>query len=87
VVNLLTEDNLPGYHREISTIFGRDGAWGTWVDRWTAEENRHGIVIRDHLTVTRAVGPVALERSRMSHMQGGYRADHGCEVRKPGRCR
>jgi acyl-[acyl-carrier-protein] desaturase len=28
VVNLLTEDNLPGYHREISTIFGRDGAWG-----------------------------------------------------------
>jgi hypothetical protein len=36
VVNLLTEDNLPGYHREISTIFGRDGAWGTWVDRWTA---------------------------------------------------
>ena len=77
VVNLLTEDNLPGYHREISTIFGRDGAWGTWVDRWTAEENRHGIVIRDYLTVTRAVDPVALERSRMRHMQGGYQADHG----------
>jgi acyl-[acyl-carrier-protein] desaturase len=77
VVNLLTEDNLPGYHREISTIFGRDGAWGTWVDRWTAEENRHGIVIRDYLTVTRAVDPVALERARMTHMQGGYQADHG----------
>lgn len=77
VVNLLTEDNLPGYHREISAIFGRDGAWGTWVDRWTAEENRHGIVIRDYLTVTRAVDPVALERARMRHMQGGYQADHG----------
>ncbi|MEV5704734.1 acyl-ACP desaturase [Actinoallomurus sp. NPDC052274] len=77
VVNLLTEDNLPGYHREISAIFGRDGAWGTWVDRWTAEENRHGIVIRDYLTVTRAVDPVALERARMTHMQGGYQADHG----------
>ncbi|MFL6053324.1 MAG: acyl-ACP desaturase [Actinoallomurus sp.] len=77
IVNLLTEDNLPGYHREISTIFGRDGAWGTWVDRWTAEENRHGIVIRDYLTVTRAVDPVALERARMRHMQGGYQADHG----------
>ena len=77
VVNLLTEDNLPGYHREISTIFGRDGAWGTWVDRWTAEENRHSIVIRDYLTVTRAADPVALERARMSHMQGGYQADHG----------
>jgi acyl-[acyl-carrier-protein] desaturase len=77
VVNLLTEDNLPGYHREIATIFGRDGAWGTWVDRWTAEENRHGIVIRDYLTVTRAVDPIALERARMRHMQGGYQADHG----------
>jgi acyl-[acyl-carrier-protein] desaturase len=77
IVNLLTEDNLPGYHREISTIFGRDGAWGTWVDRWTAEENRHGIVIRDYLTVTRAVDPVALERARMTHMASGYDADHG----------
>jgi acyl-[acyl-carrier-protein] desaturase len=80
IVNLLTEDNLPGYHREISTIFGRDGAWGTWVDRWTAEENRHGIVIRDYLTVTRAVDPVALERARMTHMEGGYQADHGDRV-------
>ncbi|WP_433175071.1 acyl-ACP desaturase [Actinoallomurus sp. CA-150999] len=77
IVNLLTEDNLPGYHREIATIFGRDGAWGTWVERWTAEENRHGIVIRDYLTVTRAVDPVALERARMRHMEGGYQADHG----------
>ncbi|GAA4605362.1 acyl-ACP desaturase [Actinoallomurus liliacearum] len=77
IVNLLTEDNLPGYHREISTIFGRDGAWGTWVDRWTAEENRHGIVIRDYLTVTRTVDPIALERARMKHMQSGYQADHG----------
>ena len=46
IVNLLTEDNLPGYHRAIATVFGREGAWGTWVNRWTAEENRHGIVIR-----------------------------------------
>ena len=44
-VNLLTEDNLPSYHREIATRFGRDGAWGTWVGRWTAEENRHGIAM------------------------------------------
>ncbi|MFI0485168.1 acyl-ACP desaturase [Actinomadura sp. 9N215] len=77
IVNLLTEDNLPGYHNAISTAFGRDGAWGTWVNRWTAEENRHGIVIRDYLTATRAVDPVALERARMRHMEAGYDADHG----------
>jgi acyl-[acyl-carrier-protein] desaturase len=77
IVNLLTEDNLPGYHRVIAEVFGRDGAWGTWVNRWTAEENRHGIVIRDYLTVTRAVDPVALERARMKHMELGYEATHG----------
>ncbi len=73
-VNLLTEDNLPSYHFEIAKFFGRDGAWGTWVHRWTAEEGRHGVAIRDYLTVTRAVDPVALERARMVHMGTGYEA-------------
>ncbi|MGH3423984.1 MAG: acyl-ACP desaturase, partial [Nocardioidaceae bacterium] len=31
IVNLLTEDNLPSYHHEIATLFGRDAAWGDWV--------------------------------------------------------
>ncbi|MFR9775200.1 acyl-ACP desaturase [Micromonospora sp. MS34] len=80
IVNLLTEDNLPSYHHEIATLFGRDGAWGTWVHRWTAEEGRHGTAIRDYLTVTRAVDPVALERARMVHMSAGYHNTHGDEV-------
>jgi len=72
VVNLLTEDNLPSYHREIATRFSRDGAWGQWVGRWTAEEGRHGIALRDYLVVTRGVDPVALERARMQQMTTGY---------------
>jgi acyl-[acyl-carrier-protein] desaturase len=80
IVNLLTEDNLPSYHHEIATLFGRDGAWGTWVHRWTAEEGRHGIAIRDYLTVSRAVDPVALERARMVHMQSGYANVHDDEA-------
>lgn len=75
-LNLLTEDNLPSYHFEIANMFGRDGAWGTWVHRWTAEEGRHGIAIRDYLMAARAVDPVALERSRMEHMEAGYMGDH-----------
>jgi acyl-[acyl-carrier-protein] desaturase len=70
-VNLLTEDNLPYYFRTIETRFGRGGAWGEWVRRWTAEEGRHSIVIRDYLTVTRAPDPVALERARMAQVQCG----------------
>jgi acyl-[acyl-carrier-protein] desaturase len=76
VINLLTEDNLPSYHHEIATMFGRDGAWGTWVGRWTAEEGRHGAAIRDYLLVTRAIDPVALERARMTHMEAGFAAIH-----------
>ncbi|UYP19615.1 acyl-ACP desaturase [Rhodococcus sp. Z13] len=72
ITNLLTEDNLPSYHREIAESFSRDGAWGTWVGRWTAEENRHGIVMRDYLVVTRGVDPVALENARMEHMTNGF---------------
>lgn len=71
-VNLLTEDNLPSYHREIDVAFGREGAWATWTGRWTAEEGRHAIVMRDYLTVTRAVDPVQLERDRMANMEHGY---------------
>ncbi|MGW4245649.1 acyl-ACP desaturase [Nocardia sp. NPDC004722] len=72
ITNLLTEDNLPSYHREIAENFSQDGAWGTWVGRWTAEENRHGIVMRDYLVVTRGVDPVALEQARMIHMTNGF---------------
>jgi len=72
-VNLLTEDNLPSYHRLIHGMFGRgDGAWINWIGRWTAEEGRHAIVLRDYLTVTRNLDPVALERGRMTQLQQGY---------------
>jgi acyl-[acyl-carrier-protein] desaturase len=73
VVGLLTEDNLPSYHRLIHGMFGRgDGAWLNWVGRWTAEEGRHAIVLREYLTVTRNLDPVMLERSRMGMLELGY---------------
>src|SRR6476620_10948658 len=70
--NLLTEDNLPSYHREIAMNFGMDGAWGQWVNRWTAEENRHGIALRDYLVVTRAIDPVELEQLRIEQVARGF---------------
>ncbi len=71
-VNLLTEDNLPSYHYEILTAFGQDAAWGQWTHRWTAEEGRHAMVIRDYLLVTRNIDPDMLERQRMATMEHGY---------------
>ena len=80
VVNLLTEDNLPSYHREIYQSFGPDGAWGTWIGRWTAEEGRHGMAIRDYLLTTRAVDPDALERERMAHMTQGFQSAYDLDM-------
>ena len=71
LVNLLTEDNLPYYFRTIERIFGPDGAWGTWVRRWTAEEGRHSMAIYSYLMVTRAIDPHHLERCRMAQVSGG----------------
>ena len=68
-VNLLTEDNLPYYFHTIDNVFG-PGVWGEWIRRWTAEEQRHSIVIRDYLMVTRALDPVELERGRMAQVSG-----------------
>lgn len=77
-LNLLTEDNLPGYNAEISRLLGpgagRGEVWKTWLDRWTAEEGRHAIALRDYLTVTRAVDPVQLEIDRMATVSGGFSA-------------
>ncbi|CAB4558054.1 MAG: acyl-ACP desaturase [Actinobacteria bacterium] len=74
-VNLLTEDNLPYYFQTIDRMFGRDGVWREWSHRWTAEEARHSIALRDFMTVTRALDPRAVEDGRMSQMSGGQVPD------------
>ncbi|MBM3828484.1 MAG: acyl-ACP desaturase [Actinobacteria bacterium] len=68
LVNLLTEDNLPWYTRTISRMFGGDSVWGAWVQRWTAEEGRHAIVMRDYITVSGLVDPKVLEDGRMAQV-------------------
>jgi acyl-[acyl-carrier-protein] desaturase len=70
-LNVLTEDNLPYYFRDVERMFGTTGAWGDWARRWTAEEGRHSIVLRDYLTVTRAIDPRELERARIVQVSTG----------------
>ena len=59
------------------------------MGRWTAEENRHGIVMRDYLVVTRGVDPAALEADRMVHMTNGFNpetqaGEHMAEIQANG---
>ena len=74
-LNLLTEDNLPYYFHAISWLFTDDSVWGAWNRRWTAEEHRHSIVMRDWMSVTRAIDPVELERARMIQVSTGFAAE------------
>ncbi|WP_068280794.1 acyl-ACP desaturase [Aldersonia kunmingensis] len=70
-VGVLVADNMPSYHREIArNMF--IGVWWRWVNRWTAEEFRHAVLLRNYLVTTRAVDPVELERIRMQAMTDGY---------------
>ena len=69
-VNLLTEDNLPYYFETINRVFA-DEAWREWSRRWTAEEMRHSIVMRDYVVVSGALDPVELERARMAQVTSG----------------
>jgi acyl-[acyl-carrier-protein] desaturase len=66
-VNLLTEDNLPYYLETLNRVFAHE-AWREWAQRWTAEEMRHSIVLRDYVVVTRALDPIELERGRMAQV-------------------
>jgi acyl-[acyl-carrier-protein] desaturase len=53
------------------------------VGRWTAEENRHAIAIRDYLVATRGVDPQALEQARMTHMTAGVSSAALADDRSP----
>lgn len=79
-LNLLTEDNLPHYFHTIASMYGGDGVWSEWANRWTAEEGRHSIVIREYLTVTRQVDPVALEDARMRQVVTGQVPRPECPI-------
>src|SRR5699024_7197525 len=52
-LNLLTEEGLPHFHRLISYYLGPDSVWAKWNSMWTAEEDRHGCVIRDYVRAAR----------------------------------
>jgi len=70
-VNLLTEDNLPYYTDTILGFSPKGHPIHDWTCQWTMEENRHSMVMRDWVHVTRCIDPKALEDGRRVQMQKG----------------
>lgn len=70
VGDMITEDALPTYQTMINTLDGvRDetGAslcpWAAWTRAWTAEENRHGDLLRTYLYLSGRVDMLMIERT------------------------
>ncbi|WP_248490993.1 acyl-ACP desaturase [Tsukamurella sp. PLM1] len=77
VLGLLTKDHLPSFHRLLAQHHLIDSDWGKFVGHWTAEENRHGIALRDHVVVSRTFDVQQLEMWRLEAVTRGYRQYEG----------
>lgn len=70
VGDMITEDALPTYQTMINTLDGvkdETGAsscpWASWTRAWTAEENRHGDLLRSYLYLSGRVDMKMIERT------------------------
>lgn len=70
VGDMITEDALPTYQTMINTLDGvkdETGAspcpWATWTRAWTAEENRHGDLLKTYLYLSGRVDMKMIERT------------------------
>ncbi|KAL3503979.1 hypothetical protein ACH5RR_033820 [Cinchona calisaya] len=70
VGDMITEEALPTYQSLLNTFEGvRDetgaspGPWAVWTRAWTAEENRHGDLLRNYLYLSGRVNMLMIERT------------------------
>lgn len=56
LVNLLTEDNLPHYTSRIHGKVSGSEALMLFANEWTAEEDTHGVIMRDYALLTGLIG-------------------------------
>lgn len=71
-LNLLTEEGLPHFHRLVAIYMGTDGVWAEWNNLWTAEEDRHGCILRDYVRDARLFNMRALEHMQYQYIESGF---------------
>ena len=74
-INILTEEGLPHFHRLIAEHLGSRNFWSKWNNLWTAEEDRHGNILRDYIRDSRLLNFSALERCNSTISGRGSRPD------------
>jgi acyl-[acyl-carrier-protein] desaturase len=73
-LHLLTEEALPSYFHLLAESLRLDSGFRRWIDRWTAEEDRHGrLLIRLSDLCGIIPDPVGFERWRFRYIESGFR--------------
>ena len=72
VMNTITEEGLPHFHRFISYHLGDESTWRRWNFLWTAEEDRHGNVLRDYIRDTRPFDFRKVEQLQYDFIEAGF---------------
>jgi len=76
-INILTEEGLPHFHRLIAETLGSRTFWNLWNTLWTAEEDRHGNILRDYVRDSRLLNFQELERLQFDYLRSGFNPDWG----------
>ena len=71
-LNLLTEEGLPHFHRLLAVYLGDDTFWRAWNNLWTAEEDRHGVVLHDYVRETNLLDQRGLDALQFSYLRSGF---------------
>lgn len=74
-INLLTEEGLPHFHRIIAKHLGDESFWASWNNMWTAEEDRHGCVLRDYARDSRLFNFKQIELMQYYYQESGFNPD------------
>jgi len=72
VLNLITEEGLPHFHRLLSTYLGDNSVWKKWNFMWTAEEDRHGCILRDYARDSRLFKFRHVEMLQYAYQESGF---------------
>ncbi|MBW7995669.1 MAG: acyl-ACP desaturase [Candidatus Glassbacteria bacterium] len=87
--NMVTEEALPNYKTALDKIAatgnlsGADTTpWAEWSCGWTAEEDRHGTVLRDYLSYTGKADMVEVDKSVASLLRKGFNLRIGLDPYK-----
>jgi acyl-[acyl-carrier-protein] desaturase len=71
-LNMLTEEGLPHFHRLLAVYLGDDSFWRTWNNLWTAEEDRHGVVLHDYVRETGLLNNRRLDEMQFEYLRAGF---------------